>query len=214
MRKNFVRVIFCRFSQAICSRHGLAVGAYTIWMTKFFMLLTFPLSFPISKLLDKLLGAEIGTVYNKQKLIELLRVTDANNDLEKEEVDIVTGALVYKDKRVKDIMTKVDDVYMLPLEAVLDFDTVSEIREQGYSRIPVYSNDRKNIVHILFAKDLMFIDPDDNMPLTSVCEFYNNDVNFVFHDTPLNVMFNEFKSGDKGHMAFVQEINTEVRFFT
>ncbi len=177
------------------------------------MLLTFPLSFPISKLLDKLLGAEIGTVYNKQKLIELLRVTDANNDLEKEEVDIVTGALVYKDKRVKDIMTKVDDVYMLPLEAVLDFDTVSEIREQGYSRIPVYSNDRKNIVHILFAKDLMFIDPDDNMPLTSVCEFYNNDVNFVFHDTPLNVMFNEFKSGDKGHMAFVQEINTEVRFF-
>jgi metal transporter CNNM len=31
-------------------------------------------------------------------------------------------------------------------------------------------------------------------------------VNFVFHDTPLNVMFNEFKSGEKGHMAFVQEI--------
>ena len=49
----------------------------------------------------------------------------------------------------------------------------------------------------------MFIDPDDNMPLAMVCEFYNNEVNFVFHDTPLNVMFNEFKSGEKGHMAFV-----------
>ncbi len=194
--------------QAICSRHGLAVGAYTIWLTKFFMLLTFPLSFPISIILDKLLGAEIGTVYDKKKLIELLRVTNENNDLEKEEVDIVTGALVYKDKTVKDVMTKVEDVYMLPLNAILDFDTVSEIREQGYSRIPVYSGDRKNIVRILFAKDLMFVDPDDKMPLTMVCEFYNNDVNFVFHDTPLNVMFNEFKSGDKGHMAFVQEINS------
>jgi metal transporter CNNM len=44
----------------------------------------------------------------------------------------------------------------------------------------------------------MFIDPDDNMPLSTVCEFYKNDVNFVFHDTTLNVMLNEFKSGDKG----------------
>ena len=51
----------------------------------------------------------------------------------------------------------------------------------------------------------MFIDPDDNMPLAMVCEFYNNDVNFVFHDTPLNVMFNEFKSGEKGHLAVVQD---------
>jgi metal transporter CNNM len=46
----------------------------------------------------------------------------------------------------------------------------------------------------------MFIDPDDNMPLATVCEFYKNDVNFVFHDTPLNVMLNEFKSGDKGEL--------------
>lgn len=29
-----------------------------------------------------------------------------------------------------------------------------------------------------------------------------------FKDTPLNVMFNEFKSGEKGHMAFVQDVNT------
>jgi metal transporter CNNM len=195
--------------QAICSRHGLAVGAHTIWLTKFFMLLTFPLSYPISKILDKVLGAEIGTVYNKKKLIELLRITDANNDLEKEEVDIVTGALIYKDKTVRDVMTKLEDVYMLPLQAILDFETVSEIRSEGYSRIPIFDGDRKNIVHILFAKDLMFIDPDDKLPVTMVCDFYSNDVNFVFHDTPLNVMFNEFKSGDKGHMAFVQEINTQ-----
>ena len=26
--------------QAVCSRHGVAVGAHTIWITKFFMLIT------------------------------------------------------------------------------------------------------------------------------------------------------------------------------
>merc|ERR1719331_279098 len=46
------------------------------------------------------------------------------------------------------------------------------------------------------------------MPLAMVCEFYNNEVNFVYADTPLNVMFNEFKSGERGHMAFVQEVNS------
>ena len=80
------------------------------------------------------------------------QVTDANHDLEKEEVDIVTGALKYKEKSIKQIMTRIEDVYMLQLTSVLNFETVSEIRDQGYSRIPVYDKSRTDIVHILFAK--------------------------------------------------------------
>jgi len=77
----------------------------------------------------------------------------------------------------------------------------------------VYENDRTKIVYVLFVKDLMFIDPDDNTPLAMVCEYYKNDVNFVYHDTPLNVMFNEFKSGEKGHMAFVQVKHFSVKSY-
>lgn len=70
-------------------------------------------------------------------------------------------------------------------------------------------NCRSNVKHILFAKDLLFIDPDDNKTVEEVCKFYKNDVNFVYQDTILTDMFDEFKSGDKGHMAMVQEANTE-----
>ena len=66
--------------QAICSRHGMAVGAHTIRMTKFFMVLTFPLSYPISRMLDCFLGAEIGHVYNRERLMELIKVTHGYND--------------------------------------------------------------------------------------------------------------------------------------
>jgi metal transporter CNNM len=196
--------------QAICSRHGLAVGARTIWLTKFFMLITAPLSFPISKILDCVLGAEVGTVYNKTRLMELLKVTEQYNGLENNEINMVTGALVLKQKSVKDVMTNLDDCFMLPLDAKLDFDTISEIKEQGYSRIPVHGGgDRNNVVHLLFARDLLFVDPDDEKPIEEICKFYKNDVNFVYSDTILTDMFDEFKSGEKGHLALVQEVNND-----
>ena len=106
----------------------------------------------IFKILDCVLGAEVGTVYNKTRLMELLKVTEQYNGLEKDEINIVTGALVLKQKSVKDVMTNLDDCFMLPLDAKLDFDTISEIKEQGYSRIPVHiPGDRFNVVHLLFS---------------------------------------------------------------
>ena len=49
-------------------------------------------------------------------------------------------------------MTKLEDVYMLPCNTTFNFETISEIREQGYSRIPVYDTDRSNIQNVLLTK--------------------------------------------------------------
>ena len=182
--------------QAICSRHGLAVGARTVYLTKFFMLLTFPISYPISKLLDMILGKEIGSVVTRERLVELLRVTDEYNDLQKEEVDIISGALELQKTTVKSVMTPLSDCYMLDDDSILDFKTVTEIMNKGFTRIPVYSKTRDNIVALLFVKDLAFVDPDDCTPLKTVIKFYQHPINFVFEDTTLDVILKEFKKGD------------------
>ncbi|XP_048044844.1 metal transporter CNNM4 [Megalobrama amblycephala] len=194
--------------QALCSRHGLAVGANTIHITKFFMLLTFPLSFPISKLLDCVLGQEIGTVYNREKLVGMLKVTEPYNDLVKEEMNMIQGALELRTKTVEDIMTPLSNCFMINSDTVLDFNTMSEIMESGYTRIPVYEDERTNIVDILFVKDLAFVDPDDCTTLKTITKFYNHPVHFVFHDTKLDSMLEEFKKG-KSHLAIVQKVNNE-----
>uniref|UniRef100_A0A672HUB9 Metal transporter n=1 Tax=Salarias fasciatus TaxID=181472 RepID=A0A672HUB9_SALFA len=194
--------------QALCSRHGLAVGANTIVVTKLFMLLTFPLSYPVSKLLDVLLGQEIGTVYNREKLVEMLKVTEPYNDLVKEELNMIQGALELRTKTVEDVMTPLNNCFMIQADAVLDFNTMSEIMESGYTRIPVYDDERSNIVDILYVKDLAFVDPDDCTTLKTITKFYNHPVHFVFHDTKLDAMLEEFKKG-KSHLAIVQKVNNE-----
>nr|XP_046241949.1 metal transporter CNNM4 [Scatophagus argus] len=194
--------------QALCSRHGLAVGANTILVTKLFMLLTFPLSWPISKILDCVLGQEIGTVYNREKLVEMLKVTEPYNDLVKEELNMIQGALELRTKTVEDVMTPIGNCFMIHSDAVLDFNTMSEIMESGYTRIPVYEDERSNIVDILFVKDLAFVDPDDSTTLKTITKFYNHPVHFVFHDTKLDSMLEEFKKG-KSHLAIVQKVNNE-----
>ncbi|KAJ9597952.1 hypothetical protein L9F63_011191, partial [Diploptera punctata] len=177
--------------QAICSRYGLAVGAKTIYITRLVMLITFPLSFPISKILDRILGVELGNVYTRERLQELVKLS--NDVLERDEVNIISGAFELKKKIVSEVMTKLEDVYMLAHDTVLDFETVSEIMKQGYSRIPVYRGSRANIVTVLYIKDLAFVDPDDNTPLQTLCDFYQNPCNFVFEDTTLDIMFKQFK---------------------
>lgn len=59
--------------QAICSRHGMAIGAHTVWITRIFMLPTLPLpishaSYPISWMLDEILDEEIDAYYNERNI--------------------------------------------------------------------------------------------------------------------------------------------------
>ena len=66
----------------------------------------------------------------KTKVIDFHFFRRDVNDLEKEEVDIVTGALAYKEKTVRSVMTPLNDAYLLSIKTVLDFETISEIRDQ------------------------------------------------------------------------------------
>ncbi|KAM4704276.1 metal transporter CNNM1 isoform 2-T2 [Rhinophrynus dorsalis] len=194
---------------SVCSRHGLAIASRTVWLTRLLMAVAFPVCFPLSRLLDCALRQEISTFYTREKLLETLRAADPYNDLVKEELNIIQGALELRTKAVEDVLTPLGDCFMLRSDAVLDFSTVSEILRSGYTRIPVYEGgDRANIVDILFVKDLAFVDPDDCTPLQTVTRFYHRPLHCVFNDTRLDAVLEEFKKG-KSHLAIVQRVNNE-----
>ncbi|KAK3264504.1 hypothetical protein CYMTET_26766 [Cymbomonas tetramitiformis] len=156
---TFLIVIFGEIiPQAACSRHGLAIGAKCIWLVQIFIVLMFVIAWPISLVLDQVLGSDIGSVYSKNELKELINIHVENPDaaeesgLTRDDQTLITGALEYKDKHVHDVMTSLDMIYMVELNQRLNFQLLFEIYKSGFTRIPVYEGDRQNVVGILFAK--------------------------------------------------------------
>jgi metal transporter CNNM len=53
---------------------------------------------------------------------------------------------------------------MLDLQTKLDRKMMQTIYEKGFSRIPIYDEDRSDIVGILMTKDLILMNPDRDNP--------------------------------------------------
>jgi metal transporter CNNM len=49
--------------QAVCSRHGLAIGSFFAWPVRILIYALFIIAWPIAKVLDLLLGSQHGVLY-------------------------------------------------------------------------------------------------------------------------------------------------------
>uniref|UniRef100_A0A8C8RJA9 Metal transporter n=1 Tax=Pelusios castaneus TaxID=367368 RepID=A0A8C8RJA9_9SAUR len=189
---------------AITCRCGLALAARGLWLTQLCMLLACPVSLPLSKLLEWALRGDATACLLREKAAEMARASDPYNEFVREEFS--KGAL--RNKTVEDVLTPLDECFVLSADSVLDFSCMSAIMQSGYTRIPVYEEERSNLVDMLYVKDLAFVDPNDCVPLSTIIKFYNHPLHFVFNDTKLDAVLEEFKRG-KSHLAIVQKVNNE-----
>jgi len=205
--------------QAACSRHGLVIGAYSIWIVRFFMLLFLPIAWPISLVLDKVLGKDLGTVYTQDELKKLIKIHVENPDaamesrLTHQDHQLITGALEYKMKRVKEVMTDLDKCFMMELNTRLTFQIMLEIYKSGFTRIPIYKTTRPNVVGILFVKDLILVDPDDEVEVRAILSFHGDRsagyVRRVSDNVTLDRVFKYFKTSFI-HLLFACESEVSI----
>ena len=99
-------------------------------------------AWPVAKLLEFTLGPHHGIIYRRAELKELIAmhssVGEYGGDLKTDTVTIIGGALDLQEKVVKQAMTPIEDVFMLSIDAKLDYQTLRRICLTGHSRIPVY----------------------------------------------------------------------------
>lgn len=120
----------------------------------------------------------------------------------------MAGALLYQDMAVKEVMTPIENTYMLAADARLGYDCIAEIFKTGFSRIPVYEVSKNNIIGLLFTKDLIFIDPEDETPVRSFVDIFGRGLHVVWPDDRLGDVLRDLKKGHS-HMALVRDVNND-----
>ena len=138
--------------QASCSRYPLQIGAFSVPLVKVFLVLLCVVTYPLASMLDWALGQELGTIYTTDRLIALLNIHEKHGVVDSQQSLALAGALQYRDMQVADVMTDIEEVFMLAHDATLSFKILREIFQTGFSRIPVYgSGGRDDIIGELLA---------------------------------------------------------------
>ena len=180
--------------QAIFSNNALPLTARFMPLLYGMVFVTYPIAKPIQLLLDKLFKPDPKKLHSRDELgiIVSEHIGHKASELDEDEVEIIRGALLLSEKRVRDIMTPIEKTYWLTPDTELDDAKIDEIKLKSFSRIPVFNRRKTKCYGILLMKDLVDIDFDeakwrvDDMPLYPT--------QLVGSMTALDTMFRKFIS--------------------
>ena len=217
--------------QALCTGpRQIQIAAMAAPMTRFLMIVSWPITYWLGKCLDIILGEQGKTRYQNQDLKALVemhtyeaikRISEeeeknpyiAKEDIPKpsntmglspEEANLMISALEIRDKKVIEIMITFDKIYSINLEEPINRKKVFEILDKGFSRIPVFRNgDKSDFIGILRIKQLISIDFNQNRSLKELG--IRLKLPLVISPTMTLIdLLREFRKG-KSHMAFITE---------
>ena len=217
--------------QAVCTGpNQVQIAAYVAPMTKFLMLISWPLSYWLGKALDIILGEHHKSRYENSDLKTLveLHTYDALKKLQEEEekhqhipkdeipkpsdkmgleeveANLMMSALEIREKQVIDLMISFKKVFSIDFDDKLDKTKITEIIEKGYSRIPIYANKNPNdVIGLMRIKQLIGLDLEQGKSLRELHIHLKTPI-IIPPSMTLIDLLREFRKG-KSHMAFITE---------
>ena len=180
------------FPQALFSRHALTFTSHFSGVLRLMITVTYPASKPLQLLLDRLFGYEATRLHSRRELGIIIgeHLDNTQSELDEDEVEIIQGALALSEKHVREITTEIGRVYWLTPDVVIDGEKIDEIKELGWSRIPVFDSHLTKCYGVMLVKDLVDIDFEEAPQLVS--EFALHPAQIVGSKTALDTLFRKF----------------------
>ncbi|MEK7599911.1 MAG: CNNM domain-containing protein [Patescibacteria group bacterium] len=211
---TFLIVIFGEvFPQALFSKNPLLWSSRFSLFLKFMVGLTYVASKPLQLLLDRLFPHQHAKLPSRHELGLLITEHLANDasELDEDEVEIMRGALTLSEKRVRDIMTDIRHTYWLTPDTQLSGERIDELKQRGFSRIPIFDEKLTKCYGLLLMKDLVDIDFDEHM--YKVSEMRLHPTKLVGSKTALDTMFRKF-IGARSHLIPIEREDAIVGIVT
>lgn len=196
---TFVLLLFGEIIPKLYSAHNSL--SFSLRATPLLSVLTVLLR-PVSSLLmrSKVLSDHVQSKKNfnisVDQLEQALELTDSE-DIQNEQ-QLLEGVIRFGDETVVDIMTSRIDMIMLDIRAGYG-DVMKCIKENFYSRVPVYSGTSDNIKGILYIKDLLpYLEKGNGFRWQSLIR----PAFFVPETRKIDDLLHDFQTG-RIHMAIV-----------
>jgi len=180
------------------NRNRVSFSQFMAYPLKVLDFIFSPLSLPMRSgtifLYDKL-GKQKSNL-SVDHLSQALELT-SEGDTTKEEQKILEGIVSFGNTDTKQVMRPRIDIFALGEEMKFP-EVISEIKKNGYSRIPVFSENMDNVLGVLYVKDLLpYIDRKTFNWISLIREPY-----FVPENKKLDDLLMEFQEM-KNHLAVV-----------
>lgn len=121
-------------------------------------------------------------LYDREDLVNLIhdQKVQPGNRIDQVSLDIALHTLTFGDKLVRDVMVPRRVVKMVAADETVGPVLMSELHKSGFSRFPVYSGKKDNVVGMLFLRDLIKAKAGGSIEKTM-----KSDVMFVHEEQPL-----------------------------
>lgn len=180
------------------NRNRLSFSNFMAYPLRVLDFLFSPLSLPMRSgtiFLYKKLGKEKSNL-SVDHLSQALELT-SDGDTTKEEQKILQGIVTFGNTDTKQVMRPRIDIFALNDQMKFP-EVLEEIKKNGYSRIPVFSENIDNVLGVLYVKDLLpYLDRKSFNWMTLIREPY-----FVPENKKLDDLLADFQA-KKNHLAVV-----------
>ena len=154
----------------------------------------------ITKGMIKLTGSsDIPPGLTENEIKEIVNQGLKDKAIEKQESELVHGALNFDDIVIRSVMTPRTKMFMLKSKMLL-FEALPEINQSGFSRIPVYSDTRDKIIGIVHVRDILKKLESDSK-IISLEDIMRKPI-FVSQEKKVSELMKEMQ-GRQTHMAIV-----------